>query len=291
MEKTFLLIALAACNAEAATPDIPATLAGTLEARQTFTPQYPLWSDGAKKQRWIYLPAPIDGRDADNWVFPVGTKLWKQFAFDGQVVETRYMERTGEGWRFATYLADGTRAPIAGVRGEHPIPSEADCRACHDQAAPVLGFGALQLSSDRDPNAPHAEAAGELDLDVLIASKRLRNYTGPAQPRIAGDETARAALGYLHGNCGGCHNARLAGVGMVLRSSVDHDVVRPTTFGIISHYAPRARIAPGDANASVIVERMSSRSPVAQMPPLATRLVDRDAVQLISNWINQEKTP
>ena len=47
------------------------------------------------------------------------------------------------------------------------IPSrrESDCRACHEGAAvPVLGFSALQLSSDRDPLAPHADARTRLDL-------------------------------------------------------------------------------------------------------------------------------
>ena len=40
-----------------------------------------LWSDGAKKQRWIQLPPgeKIDVADLDNWQFPKGTKLWKQF--------------------------------------------------------------------------------------------------------------------------------------------------------------------------------------------------------------------
>jgi len=33
-----------------------------------------------------------------------------------------------------------------------------DCRACHEgRTTPVLGFSALQLSPDRDPNAPHAQ--------------------------------------------------------------------------------------------------------------------------------------
>ncbi len=46
-----------------------------------------------------------------------------------------------------------------------PSPREADCRACHEGAAvPVLGFSALQLSSDRDPLAPHADARTDIDL-------------------------------------------------------------------------------------------------------------------------------
>ena len=69
-------------------------VAGTLTVdprNRPFSPQYPLWTDGARKQRWIQLPAGsrITARDADTWEFPVGTRLWKEFAFDGRRVETR----------------------------------------------------------------------------------------------------------------------------------------------------------------------------------------------------------
>src|SRR5436305_4822918 len=67
-----------------------------IDARnRPYSPQYPLWSDGAGKSRWMYLPpgVQIDGTDIDSWVFPVGTKLWKEFAFDGRRVETRFLWR------------------------------------------------------------------------------------------------------------------------------------------------------------------------------------------------------
>jgi hypothetical protein len=56
-----------------------------------FSPQYPLWTDGAGKRRWISLPpgTTIDGSDPDAWRFPVGTRFWKEFSFNGQRVETR----------------------------------------------------------------------------------------------------------------------------------------------------------------------------------------------------------
>ncbi len=70
-----------------------------------FAPQYPLWTDGAHKSRWIRLPkgAAIDARDPEAWRFPVGTKLWKEFAWSRRV-ETRYLERTRGGWVYASYL-------------------------------------------------------------------------------------------------------------------------------------------------------------------------------------------
>ena len=73
----------------------------------SFTPQYPLWSDGAQKRRWLYLPPGsfIDASRPDAWEFPRGTRLWKEFAYGGRRVETRYIERLADGsWRFAAYV-------------------------------------------------------------------------------------------------------------------------------------------------------------------------------------------
>ncbi len=95
--------------------------------------------DGAGKRRWIALPpgTAIDGSDPDGWIFPVGTRLWKEFAFDRRV-ETRYLERTSEGWRFATYLwlADVEDLPDHGLLGrlrpgDHLAPGTTSLRAVY----------------------------------------------------------------------------------------------------------------------------------------------------------------
>src|SRR5690606_6462697 len=141
---------------------------------EAFSPQYPLWTDGAAKARWVRLPpgGRIDASDPDRWLFPVGTRFWKEFSFNGRKVETRLIWRTGAGsWSFASYVwnesqTEATLAPPGGVPAAaaiqpgtwHDVPSRDDCRACHDGGgATVLGFTALQLSDDRDPAAPHAE--------------------------------------------------------------------------------------------------------------------------------------
>src|SRR5205814_165387 len=68
-----------------------------------YTPRYELWSDGATKRRFLLLPAgaKIDTSDMDNWAFPVGTKLWKEFRRDGFLVETRLLQKVYDnpgGW-------------------------------------------------------------------------------------------------------------------------------------------------------------------------------------------------
>lgn len=179
-----------------------ATLALADEVR-AFSPQYPLWSDGATKRRWVALPkgGAIDATDPEAWRFPIGTRFWKQFSFGGRRVETRYIEKTAdEKWLYASYVwsenqREATLAPATqGLRNHveialgvrHDIPSVIDCRACHEGAGrdAVLGYGALQLSSARDPLAPHAEPspAGGLDLDALLKEGRLKHAPAFWQP-------------------------------------------------------------------------------------------------------------
>ncbi len=291
-----------------------------------FSPQYPLWTDGADKRRWLHLPAGswIDAADPDAWVFPVGTRVWKEFRFHGQPAETRYIERTADGWRYASYAwrDDGT-ATLAPARGilnsteitagvRHAIPSRTDCTACHE-AGPsrLLGVSALQLSDDRDPMAVHAEGVpeGGVTLGDLVARglvRRLPSALTRVSPRIdAATPVARAALGYLHGNCGMCHTG--AGEMASLRFVLQHSLAGPpdvrsaavlsTALGQPSLFRSTllpqvsTRLTPGQPDASMLLARMDSRHPVLQMPPLGSRLVDRDAVELIRRWIAEDTKP
>lgn len=297
------------------------------EANLAFSPQYPLWSDGAHKSRWIYVPRgrKIDTRRVDAWEFPAGTKFWKEFVFNGRRVETRFLWKVNDGdWVAATYVwradqSDAELAPEDGVADvveiapgkRHSIPAVNDCRACHesDHFAP-LGFNALQLSTDRDPNALHAEplAPGMATLQTLTDRQLLepaRPELVANPPRIAAETPrARAVLGYFTSNCGSCHNAQnLAAVGLYLRQSIaggtggPQDALR-SAVGVASRYtmpgaAPGAtlRIAPGAPDQSAMVYRMASRRPLSQMPPLGTVVVDDEAVALVRSWIAEDVAP
>jgi hypothetical protein len=286
-----------------------------------FSPQYPLWSDGADKRRWIFLPPGkwIEGSSPDRWSFPVGTRFWKEFSFSGRRVETRLILRTEQGWQFGAYAwkEDGSEAELVpdgatdhfefeeGLR--HDIPSLVDCNSCHQEhPAVVLGFSALQLSPDRDPLAPGAEpkTSGMVDLKGLVDLGLLRRYP-PAlldpPPRIAASSpTARAALGYLHGNCGNCHNGKGAlgvvdlsfwhGPGVRLESaSPSHRTAidRLGKWSLPGSSEEMALIRPGEPDRSSVYLRMNSREPSMQMPPVASKKIDRRAVSLLRQWIQE----
>lgn len=296
---------------------------GSIDPRNLpFSPQYPLWTDGAAKSRWIRLPASarIDVTNVDAWRFPAGTILWKEFAFGGRKVETRMLwQPEPDAWVFAAYVwndeqTDAVLAPEAGIPGvmevapgrRHSIPGVEDCNACHRSSpSVVLGFSALQLSDDRDPLAPHADPQrpGMVTLGALVDADRLdpprpEFKRNPPRIRVA-DPVARAALGYLSGNCGNCHNATgpLASVGLVLLHDVagEPGEVEPgvlTTSGdpgryVIPGIAPDScrRVSPGAPEQSALLYRMKSRRPSSQMPPLGTALPDSAAIRIVGQWI------
>jgi hypothetical protein len=262
----------------------------------SFSPQYPLWSDGAQKRRWINLPpgTAIDASRPDAWQFPPGTRLWKEFSLGGPV-ETRFIERLADGtWRYAAYVwneagTDATLAPADGIaalvkRDGYSIPSESDCRACHESAAvPVLGFSALQLSSDRDPLAPHADPDSDIDLDGLVERRLIENLPPTStRPRIAtSSPLERAALGYLHGNCGHCHNDTDT------RVPVDLTLAQSVVGGSAS--SDRVVRSLMDVRARFLA-RVGSRNPQKQMPPLGTRHIDVEALALLERWISEKSS-
>ncbi len=255
-------------------------------------------------------------------MFPAGTKFWKEFSFDGHRIETRFMEKQRDGrWGFAAYAwsEDGSSAelvPVAGLPNynriadgiAHDIPGVADCRACHEGEGhdAILGFTALQLSPDRDPGALYAEEAspGMIDLATLLREKRLAHAPEEWKEHppaiVAATPRARAALGYLHANCGGCHNDQdpVASVGMSLRVPVEPAKELPVFATAVDHHskfqipdvAPGEsyRIKPGHPELSALLFRMGSRLPIRQMPPIGTKIVDQKAMELLTAWIRED---
>jgi hypothetical protein len=188
----------------------------------------------------------------------------------------------------------------------HLIPAVADCRACHEsRQTSALGFNALQLSTDRDPNAIHGEplrpgmvTLATLERERLLRPARPELVTSP--PRIAtGSPETRAVLGYLSTNCGGCHNGKgdIATLGPSLAPAdvLDGDRLarallrHPTTWQVPGKAdGTSVLIDPDTPEASAILARMRSRRPSSQMPPLGTVVADRAALDALATWLATE---
>jgi hypothetical protein len=201
-------------------------------------------------------------------------------------------------WIFAAYHWDTTTGtPDAvlvpeGVQNAngtpHDIPSEAQCKNCHTRLKErILSFSAIQLSHS---------LAGET-MATLSAEGRL-TVPKPEGFTIPGDDTARKALGYLHANCGNCHNSAETTVGMRLRVLTNQTSVETTDTYLTAVRVPTTvfnclglgigicqRIAPGLPAESAIIMRMSSRTSGVQMPPIATELTDQAGIDAVTAWI------
>lgn len=242
----------------------------------SYEPRFALWSDGADKQRWIRLPPgeQVDTTDPDDWRFPAGTRLWKQFSRDGVPIETRLLEKLApadDAWLMVAYVwnEDGTDATIApegvqNARGTtHDVPPAADCRACHDgRRSRVLGYSAIQV-------------------DAMLV--------------VPGNDVEQAALGYLHANCSHCHNAARPPAG----GSRCYDPRNDLDFRLLASRLGRVEdtptyatavggvVQPGRPDDSGLLTLVARRSASMQMPPLATEFVDETAVALLRQWIEQ----
>ena len=286
-----------------------------------YTPGVTLWSDGAEKHRYLYLPpsAKIDTSKMDAWRFPVGTKAWKEFRIDGVLVETRlFWKRSATVWEAGTYIWDSAGATATlntapkGVilPSGYEIPTIKDCDKCHHGGSDkLLGVEAVALAL---PTADGATLAALVQKGALSDPAATTSITLPED----GTGKAGAALGYLHANCGmPCHSTRGLGdeTKLVLRlragefwpdgssgnaggamspvSATMTDIFLATvkkdsTTAAVAHAFPGAyRITPGKHDKS-LVWLLSHLRGEYQMPPLVSHRVDEVGAQKLADWID-----
>lgn len=140
-----------------------------------------LYSDGALKFRYVYMPEGAQARyDAEGvFEFPVGTVLIKTFAFAADMrrptenvrfLETRLLIRRAEGWIALPYVWNEaqTEARYSPIGADIPVsftdeqgrstaldwavPNRNQCKGCHDVAGEVQPIGPsarnLNLATD-----------------------------------------------------------------------------------------------------------------------------------------------
>lgn len=280
-----------------------------------YTPGVTLWSDGADKQRFLYLPpgSTIDTSRMDAWSFPAGTKAWKEFRFDGKLVETRLLwKRDANTWEAGTYVwnAEQTAAPLNTARtpilltSGYEIPTAKDCGKCHHGGADkLLGVEAVALA---------LESARGLTLEALAQAGALSAPPAALHIALPEDDSGRAgaALGYLHANCGmPCHSSRGLGheTELLMRLRADElwtpngtaaslraadtesqraMVGQPAVTGAVTSAFPGAlRVTPGQPEQS-LVWLLSHRRGDYQMPPLVSHKVDEDGTRQLAAWID-----
>ncbi|MCI0534951.1 MAG: PQQ-dependent sugar dehydrogenase, partial [Verrucomicrobiales bacterium] len=280
----------------------------------------PFWSDGAQKKRWFSLPdlnQKIGFAPDGHWSFPDGMVWIKQFdlelvqgdASSRRRIETRFLMKNADGVYGLTYRwndgqTDAALVPEVGMdetfevkdnQGNlHPqvwrYPGRNECLGCHTGVGGfALGFNTAQL------NRPMEDGGGEVENQLSVLSRI--GYLSPAAPdpatlqALAPKEDGKASReyrvrSYLHANCAQCHQP-----GGAVQSALDARISTPLAFanivksGVRSSGDPTMRmVTPGAPAQSQLLARISQLGP-GHMPPLATRVLDTQAIDLLTEWI------
>lgn len=258
--------------------------------------------------------------ETGEWTFPVGTVFVKHFemAVDDadpparRRLETRLLVIAEGGSAYgATYkwndaqddaelLDDDLTEPISIHTAQEDrvqpwyYPNPRDCMTCHNpQAGYVLGVNTRQLNRDRE-----YERTGSIDNQLRTWGHIGLFDTAPDEARIptlpklaaidrADADVAHRVRSYLDANCSYCHRPN----GVRARFDARFDI-EPALQGLVDGEVDNpigvdgARVvAAGNPARSILHRRMSSREPGTQMPPLATRLPDDEALGLVRAWI------
>jgi hypothetical protein len=266
-----------------------------------FAPRYEFWVDGAKKSRWLWLPpgTKIDDSTIDHFVFPVGTKAWKEFVVDGKVIETRLLMKVREGdtfgWWQAAYVwkEDGSDAvaQLDGVTNAfgttHDVPKQTDCFNCHGNVKDTLiGVSAIQLGDPASTPRP---------IDVLDARGWL---TTPPPPDldVPGTGAVKDGLAYLHANCGHCHNdeairlktqTRMRLRLLVGQRAEDTGALTTTIGTVMKHPLPNdvtTVVVPGVPDKSGLFVRMGMTDGY-RMPPVGSKTPDPVGLEAVRQLI------
>jgi len=265
----------------------------------------PLFSDGAEKLRFVYLPpgaqAVADGEGL--LALPVGAALIKTFAFTQngrrQLVETRVLLHRADGWTALPYqwnddqtearlVIAGARVPITTPAGEtisYRVPNKNQCKECHGLNGAVIPIGPKARNLSADWLAQQV-ASGQLDRMPQIPAFLPVWETREDQPAAA------AARAYLDVNCAHCHQpgATASNSGLDLRWQ-QHDAhaigigKRPVAAGRGSG-GHEFDIVPGRSEASILVHRMKSLEGGVAMPELGKSTLDHDGISVVERWID-----
>ena len=265
-----------------------------------------LWSDGADKLRFIYVPTGAKALAQGEGLIelPVGSALIKTFAFTEsgkrRLIETRLLLHRAEGWVALPYLwnADQTEARLAlagarvpattpaGQKISYRVPNKNQCKECHGLAGAVVPIGPKARNLSRRWLAEFV-SAGHLDrmpegADVL-----------PLWADRDSAPTVKTARAYLDVNCAHCHRpqASASNSGLDLRWEQSD----PAALGVMKRPVAAGRgagqllfgIVPGKPEESIMVHRMASTEPGVAMPELGKDTVDAEGVALVRRWIEE----
>jgi uncharacterized repeat protein (TIGR03806 family) len=283
-----------------------------------------LFSDYTEKFRFVRLPPGMSASYRSDEVFnlPVGTVIAKTFAYPRdardpskgrRLLETRILEHQAEGWVGLPYIWNQAQSEatldVAGdtvdvswidadgniKSNNYIIPNSNQCKGCHKAGDTMLPIGPKARNLNRDfayDTGKENQLAHWSRLGLLAGAPdpagapRLAVWDDPKTGTL--DARARA---WLEINCAHCHSP----VGPARNSGLDllASQQNPTSFGInkppvaagVGSGGLAYDVIPGQPDRSILVYRIASTHPGVMMPELGKRLVHKEGVALVREWI------
>ncbi|WP_425391269.1 SO2930 family diheme c-type cytochrome [Ekhidna sp.] len=274
----------------------------------------PLFSDYAFKARFIHLPvdSKMEYNAGEVLDFPKGSILIKNFYYpsdfrkpesERRILETRLLIHEDQGWHGIVYewneeqtdakrLILGKKVPVEWTdkhgelqRINYSIPSQPQCKSCHDLGGKMVPIGPSIRQLNRDDQLMTWKANGWLEMSELKSLPKLTNYT---------DETSSIDLrarAWLEVNCAHCHRregpAKNSGLYLLASQSDPYrlGVNKPPVAAGKGSGGLKYSIVPGNPDQSILVHRIESLEPGEMMPELGRKMTHQEGVELIRSWI------
>ncbi|MGR3809651.1 SO2930 family diheme c-type cytochrome [Jiulongibacter sp. NS-SX5] len=244
-----------------------------------------------------------------------------------RLIETRVLIHKEKGWKAYPYVwneeqtdaflevaGETTEVKYINLEGKkkkhaYAVPNVNQCKGCHNRNENLspIGPSARQLNSLLEmPSYLEPEArvkyneGNQLDFWLKVGLVHNLPKSG-VYPEISDWQNEDVSLesrarAWLDINCAHCH--RLEGPANTSGLFLDIHNTDETSLGILKSPVATGRasgdlkydIVPGDADASILIKRISSTDPGIMMPELGRKTVHEESVQLLRDWINQMPT-
>ena len=283
--------------------------------------QSPLFSDYAKKDRFLWMPVDVSASyvsDTEILNFPNGTVLIKNFSYDNvlpsgdkKIIETRVMYKLNGNWEFAEYVwndaqteavldLDGSFQDITWLDDEgmsrtvnYRVPSGGECFTCHKKNDQPFPIGVRP----QNVNKLYAYEDGMMNqLERFQNQGFLDNYPGSIDTVVRWDDESadltERVRSYIDVNCAHCHAEdshcdyrpmRFAYEETVIDDNLGICVEPDESIGSAFTHI----INSGSASRSVLFERIQTIDEAIRMPLLGRSINHDEGIALIQEWINQ----
>lgn len=284
----------------------------------------PFWSDNAVKTRWFSMPntnLTMTFNAEGNWSYPTGTVWIKHFELEvtnGMPASRRRMETRlliantnggyGVTYRWTTpptnallvaeggldevvtnYAGNGT---IAGTQVWR-YPGRIECLVCHNSAAGfALGFNTAQLNRDFNYSGTTTNQLEAFRLANYFNTPVSNQHLLRALAHATNDSVSLEyrVRSYLAANCVSCHQPAAAAQALwdarITTPGPQNGIINGALINNLGDPDNRV-IVPGSLTKSALFQRVANMGD-SHMPPLATSIVNTQAVALLAAWITND---